>query len=179
MTGRRRGAVGDLPLEDEVTHHGLRYHYEALRVLPKPAAGGFDVWMGGASDAELRRIGRLSDGWLASFVTPADAEQGRLLVQRAAAAAGREIEEEHFGAVVPYRRGPLDPTTEERFARARRVRGPVPIADVVPALDDVEPHLKRLIDAGLSKFVLIPVTPPDDWDAELADVRDAALSLQT
>ncbi|HEY7489013.1 MAG TPA: hypothetical protein VH912_31525, partial [Streptosporangiaceae bacterium] len=72
-----------------------------------------------------------------------------------------------------------DPTTEERFARARRVRGPVPIADVVPALDDVEPHLKRLIDAGLSKFVLIPVTPPDDWDAELADVRDAALSLQT
>jgi probable F420-dependent oxidoreductase len=165
--------------EDEVTHHGPRYHYEALRVLPKPVARGFDVWMGGASDAELRRTGRLSDGWLASFVTPAEAEHGRLSVQRAAADAGREIEEEHFGAVVPYRRGPLDDTVEQRFARARRVRGAVPVADVMPPLEDVAAHLGRLIDAGLSKFVLIPVNVPRSWDAELADVRDATLSLQT
>lgn len=93
--------------EDEVTHDGPRFHYERLRVLPKPAARGFDVWMGGTSDAELRRTGRLSDGWLAAFTTPAEAERGRRIVQEAAAGAGREIEEEHFGAIVPYRRGPL------------------------------------------------------------------------
>jgi probable F420-dependent oxidoreductase len=165
--------------EDDVTHHGPHYHYEALRVRPRPAAGGFDVWLGGASDAELRRTGRLSDGWLASFVTPADAEHGRAAVSRAAAAAGREIEEEHFGAVVPYRRGPLDAPTERRFAQARRVRGQVPIAEVIPSLETLDAHLRRLMDAGLSKFVLVPVTAPRPWDTELADVRDAALSLQT
>jgi probable F420-dependent oxidoreductase len=165
--------------EDEVTHHGPHYHYEGLRVRPRPAAGGFDVWMGGASDAELRRAGRLSDGWLASFVTPADAERGRTAVRDAAAEAGREIEEEHFGAVVPYRRGPLDATAERRFSQARRVRGQAQVADVIPSLETLDAHLRRLVDAGLSKFVLVPVSAPRRWDAELADVRDAALSLQT
>ncbi|MBX6766031.1 MAG: LLM class flavin-dependent oxidoreductase, partial [Actinomadura rubrobrunea] len=164
--------------EDEVTHHGPRYRYERLRVLPKPAAGGFDVWMGGAADAELRRAGRLSDGWLASFVTPADAEHGRRTVRRAAREAGREIDEGHYGAVVPYRRGPLSPAAEERVARVRAIRGPAPLADVVPTLDEAEAHLRRLIDAGLSKFVLVPMDAPDAWDAELADVRDAVLHLQ-
>ncbi|MEO3825174.1 LLM class flavin-dependent oxidoreductase [Actinomadura sp. B10D3] len=165
--------------EDEVTHDGPRFRYERLRVLPKPAARGFDVWMGGTSDAELRRTGRLSDGWLAAFTTPAEAERGRRIVQEAAAGAGREIEEEHFGAIVPYRRGPLPPGAEERLARARRVSGPAPAGDLVPDLDGVQAHLKRLVEAGLSKFVLTPLAPPADWDAELADVRDAALPLQT
>jgi probable F420-dependent oxidoreductase len=165
--------------EDEVTHHGPRFHYEGLRVRPRPAAGGFDVWMGGASDAELRRTGRLSDGWLASFTTAAEAERGREIVRRAAAEAGREIEEEHFGAVVPYRRGPLDDRTAARLARARRRREPVPLDDVIPSLETLEAHLGRLIGAGLSKFVLVPALAPRGWDAELADLRDAALHLQT
>ncbi|MFD0684661.1 LLM class flavin-dependent oxidoreductase [Actinomadura fibrosa] len=165
--------------EDEVTHAGPRFRYEALRVLPKPAARGFDVWMGGTSEPELRRTGRLSDGWLAAFTTPAEGERGRLLVQEAAAGAGREIEEEHFGAVVPYRRGPLSADAEARFARARRPHGPADLGDVIPDLDGLEAHLKRLVEAGLSKFVLAPLDAPGDWDAELADLRDAVLHLQT
>ncbi|MFI6522876.1 LLM class flavin-dependent oxidoreductase [Spirillospora sp. NPDC050679] len=165
--------------EDEVTHHGERFRYDGLRVRPKPVERGFDVWMGGASDAELRRAGRLSDGWLAAFSTPAEGEQGRLTVQRAAAEAGREVEEEHFGAVIPYRRGPLPERAEAHFARARRVRGPAPLDEVVPDLDGLAAHLKRMIEAGLSKFVLAPMAPPDDWDAELAEVGEAVLALQT
>lgn len=165
--------------EDEVTHDGPRFRYEALRVRPKPAARGFDVWMGGTSEPELRRTGRLSDGWLAAFTTPAEGERGRRAVQEAAAGAGREIEEEHFGAVVPYRRGPLPPEAEARLARVRRISGPAPLDDVVPDLDGLAAHLERLVGAGLSKFVLAPLAPPADWDAELADVRDAALHLQT
>jgi probable F420-dependent oxidoreductase len=165
--------------EDEVSHDGPRFRYEGLRVLPKPAARGFDVWMGGTSEPELRRTGRLSDGWLAAFTTPAEGERGRRIVQEAAAGAGREIEEEHFGAVVPYRRGPLPPEAEARLARVRRINGAAPLDDVVPDLDGLADHLRRLVGAGLSKFVLAPLAPPEDWDAELADVRDAALHLQT
>ncbi|WP_067800008.1 LLM class flavin-dependent oxidoreductase [Actinomadura formosensis] len=164
---------------EEVTHDGPRFRYEGLRVLPQPAARGFDVWMGGTSEAELRRTGRLADGWLASFITPAEGERGRAAVQEAAAGAGREIEEEHFGAVVPYRRGPLSAQARDRFDRVRRrVSGPAPLDDVAPDLDGLEAHLKRLVEAGLSKFVLMPLSPPGDWDAELGDVRDAALHLQ-
>jgi probable F420-dependent oxidoreductase len=165
--------------EDSVTHDGPRYHYTGLRVLPKPAARRFDVWMGGASDPELRRTGRLADGWLAAFTTPAEAARGRELVLRTALEAGREIEDEHFGAVVPYHRGPLDDAAGERFARARAVRGPAVPDDVVPSLEGLDAHLRRLIDAGISKFVLAPVHRPADWDIELADLRDATLHLQT
>ncbi|MGI5327908.1 LLM class flavin-dependent oxidoreductase [Actinomadura nitritigenes] len=164
---------------DAVVHDGPRFRYDGLRIEPRPVKGGFDVWMGGTSDAELRRTGRLSDGWLAAFTTPAEAERGRTAVRDAAAAAGREIEEEHFGAVVPYRRGPLPEEAAARFARVRRVSGPADPADVVPDLDGLEAHLKRLVEAGLSKFVLAPLSAPQDWDAELADVRDAVLFLQT
>ncbi|MBO2457364.1 LLM class flavin-dependent oxidoreductase [Actinomadura violacea] len=164
---------------DAVVHDGPRFRYDGLRIEPRPVKGGFDVWMGGTSNAELRRTGRLSDGWLAAFTTPAEAERGRTAVQDAAAAAGREIEEEHFGAVVPYRRGPLPEEAAARFARVRRISGPADPADVVPDLDGLEAHLERLVDAGLSKFVLAPLSAPADWDAELADVRDAALHLQT
>ncbi|MDL4819467.1 LLM class flavin-dependent oxidoreductase [Actinomadura opuntiae] len=163
---------------EAVTHDGPRFRYDGLRIAPRPVKGGFDVWMGGTSEAELRRTGRLSDGWLAAFTTPAEAERGRIAVQDAAAAAGREIEEEHFGAVVPYRRGPLPEEAAARFARVRRISGPADPADVVPDLDGLEAHLKRLIEAGLSKFVLAPLSAPADWDAELTDVRDAALPLQ-
>ncbi|WP_106400153.1 LLM class flavin-dependent oxidoreductase [Actinocorallia populi] len=162
--------------EDAVTHHGERFRFDALNVLPKPVKGGFDVWMGGSSDAELRRTGRLADGWLAAFVTPAEAAAGREKVERAAAEAGREIDPEHFGATIPYHRGTVP---EERLARARAVHGPAPLADLVPALDDLEAHLRRFVDAGISKFVLAPVHSPADWTTELTEVRDAALCLQT
>lgn len=162
--------------EDSVTHHGERFRFDALTVRPKPVRGGFDVWMGGSSDAELRRAGRLSDGWLAAFVTPAEAAAGREKVEAAAAAAGREIDPEHFGATIPYHRGSVP---EARLARARAVRGPAPLTDLVPSLDGLEAHLRRFIDAGISKFVLAPVHHPADWTAELTEVRDAALSLQT
>lgn len=165
--------------EDVVTHHGKYYHYDELRLRPKPAERGFDVWMGGSSDPELRRTGRLSDGWLASFTTPAEADRARRLIQRSAAEAGREIEEEHFGAIVPYRRGPLTADAEARFARVRRVLGPASPDDVIPTLDNLEAHLRGLIEAGLSKFVLIPPRAPASWDTELAEARDAALDLQT
>jgi hypothetical protein len=50
---------------------------------------------------------------------------------------------------------------------------------VVPDLESLEAHLRRLIGAGLSKFVLVPLDRPGGWDRELAEVRDAVLSLQT
>ncbi|MEO3788211.1 LLM class flavin-dependent oxidoreductase [Actinocorallia sp. B10E7] len=163
--------------EDAVTHHGARFHFEGVSVLPKPVRGGFDVWMGGSSQAELKRTGRLADGWLAAFVTPAEAAAGRETIVRAAAEAGREIDPEHFGATIPYRKGADVP--EERLARARAVHGPAPLDELVPSLDGLEAHLRRFVDAGISKFVLAPVHSPADWEAELSEVRDAALSLQT
>ena len=65
------------------------------------------------------------------------------------------------------------------LARARAVHGPAPLDELVPSLDSLEAHIRRFIAAGISKFVLAPVHSPSDWSAELTEVRDAALALQT
>ena len=51
-------------LEDSVDHDGPRFHFEALKVIPKPLQQPPDVWLGGLAPSELRRVGRLGDGWL-------------------------------------------------------------------------------------------------------------------
>ena len=64
-----------------LTHHGEHFHYDDLRVLPKPLQHHVDIWLGGIAPSELRRVGRLADGWLPSFVTPDDAARGREVIE--------------------------------------------------------------------------------------------------
>src|SRR6266513_1200476 len=80
---------------------GLGIHYEGMSVLPKPAHP-LDVWLGGKAPSELRRVGRLGDGWLASFSTPEQCKAARVGIEDAADDMGRTIDPEHFGAMVLY-----------------------------------------------------------------------------
>ena len=60
-----------------------------------------DIWLGGSAPAGLRRVGRLADGWLGSLLTPAEAGAAVKIIQDAAAEAGREVEDDHFGLSLP------------------------------------------------------------------------------
>jgi probable F420-dependent oxidoreductase len=49
-----------------VTFRGRFSQAEAMAMDPKPVqAGGPPIWLGGDSEASLRRVGRLGDGWMA------------------------------------------------------------------------------------------------------------------
>jgi probable F420-dependent oxidoreductase len=159
--------------EDAVDHHGPRFDYDGLTVLPKPVQQPPDVWLGGQSTSELRRVGRLGDGWLPSFSTPADAAAGRAVIEEAAAGAGREIDTEHYGALIPY----VHTELPERLVRVLEVRRPgVDPARVVPAgwaaLCDL---LEEFIAAGFSKFVLVPAQQPRAWRDEIAELATQVL----
>ena len=86
------------------SHHGDRFHYDGVRVRPAPKR--MDVWLGGQAPSELRRVGRLADGWLPSFVLPADVAAGRAVIEAVAAEHDREIEDDHYGVLIPYAFGP-------------------------------------------------------------------------
>ena len=162
--------------EDAVDHDGARFSYRNVTVRPRPAQSPLDVWLGGIAPSELRRVGRHGDGWLPSFCTPDDAIAGRVVVEKAAADAGRAIDPEHFGALVIYTRRELP----ERLARAIAVRRPgVDPAELVPAnLPAVRARLERFIAGGFSKFVLVPAEEPASWSDELAEVAAELLPLQ-
>jgi len=56
--------------EDEVTFAGEFWKLERITVLPKPVQQPMPLWIGGNSEAAMRRAGRLGDGWIPSFITP-------------------------------------------------------------------------------------------------------------
>jgi probable F420-dependent oxidoreductase len=163
--------------EDAVDHDGPRFSYRGLSVGPKPVQQPPDVWLGGRAKSELRRVGRLGDGWLPSFSTPGEVAAGRVVVEEAAAEAGREIEVEHYGALVIYVRDAIP----DLLATAIKTRRPdADPAELVPVgLPALRAHLERFLDEGFSKLVLVPAHDPASWAAELDDVAGEILPLQT
>jgi probable F420-dependent oxidoreductase len=160
---------------EAVDHYGARFSYAGLRVLPRPTQDPFDVWLGGLAPSELRRVGRLGDGWLPSFLTPDEAAAGRVVVESAAADAGRSIDPEHWGALVIYARTGL-PARLLDVVSARRP-GVDPAALFPVGLPAVRAHVEGFIERGFSKFVLVPVEEPSSWDAELESLAAALLDL--
>lgn len=161
--------------EETVDHHGEFFHYEALRIEPKPTKP-LDVWMGGKAPAELRRIGRLADGWLASFATPERCAASRRVIESAAADAGRTIDPDHFGAMVFYRHGPLPDALAQLIAS----RDPDTDAnDLVPdGFEAVRTRCEEFVAVGFSKLVLVPFTEPTDWWSELRAGAESVLPIQ-
>ena len=93
--------------EDVVDHDGEFFHLDGMRVAPKPVQQPLDVWLGGIAPSELKRVGRLGDGWLPSFATVDEVRDGITVVQQVAAEHDRAIDPEHFGVLIPYRDGPV------------------------------------------------------------------------
>ena len=78
--------------EARVDFNGKAYRAVAMAMEPKPPQGrALPIWVGGNSEAALRRVGRLGDGWLASRVTDADDARRCIdTIRRHAKDAGRD-----------------------------------------------------------------------------------------
>jgi probable F420-dependent oxidoreductase len=156
--------------EDEVTHHGRFYQVTAATVRPHPVQAVLPVWFGGRSDAALRRVGTLGDGWLGSAVSPDEAREMVPRIQAHAAAAGRAIDDDHFGVIIPYWITDDGEAALERVSasmlRLRPDASPAGYAAVGTAAE-CRALVRRYVDAGVSKFVMRPVCPPAEIFSQL------------
>jgi probable F420-dependent oxidoreductase len=140
-------------VDDSATHTGRYFTVSAAAVAPRPVPP-LDIWLGGSAPAAFRRIGALGDGWLGSFLTPAEARAGREAIEQAAEQAGRRIEPDHFGISLAVADGEVSP---ELAAAARRRRPEVDPAQLIAdGWDQLHRQLDAYIDAGLTKFVIRP-----------------------
>src|SRR5713101_6225912 len=183
VEAKQRGAVIDeaLPLlrrlwaGETVSHDGVAGRFRDVKLSPLPVQEPLEVWLGGTVPAALERCGRLSDGWLPSLCTPEEAAAGRVVIEEAAARAGRSISSEHFGVSIGYAGAPIDPATA-RMMVARRPRALELTPVGLPALRKL---VEQFIAVGFSKFVLRPVVAPTSWRAELEALATAVGDLQT
>ena len=151
--------------QDEVTFAGEFWQLERVSVLPRPVQQPLPLWIGGNSEAAMRRAGRLGDGWIPSFITPARFAEGVVRTQEHAADAGRSVPADHFGTLVYY-------CLAADRARARALAMPfVPrnrvddatleACTVFGPTDLVRERLDEYVRGGGSKFVLRSMCPPE------------------
>jgi probable F420-dependent oxidoreductase len=179
-----RAAVFDESLEllrllltrPTVSFSGKFFTVEGASVGPLPAKP-LDIWLGGTAPGALRRVGRLGDGWLASFITPGEAAAGRAAIEEAAAAAGREVEPDHYGISLAVATDGI-PDTLIAAARERR-----PDADPASLVATSWPDARRMIEeyvaAGLTKFVIRPAAAVTAFGDFLERFAAELMPLQT
>lgn len=163
--------------ENDVSHVGPRFRIEGVTVKPKPYQDRLEVWLGGVGPRELRRVGRLSDGWLPSFRTPEQVAAGRQIVEQAADEAGRSIDPEHFGALIPYRANGAE-LTDLQIAGVKKRNPDVDPTELFPTLDQIPALIERFIAVGFSKFVVVPTVEPEDWDEGLGELAALVRPLE-
>ncbi len=59
--------------EDKVDFDGVHYHLSGASLSPKPVQPDLPMWIGGSSEAAIRRTARLGTGWQAGPETPEQA----------------------------------------------------------------------------------------------------------
>jgi alkanesulfonate monooxygenase SsuD/methylene tetrahydromethanopterin reductase-like flavin-dependent oxidoreductase (luciferase family) len=160
-----------------VTFHGKFFDLDQALIRPRPAAP-VPVIVGGRSDAAIRRAGRLGDGWLGIWNSPARFADAVKLAGEEAALAGRPDQPARHGMQVwcgladsrEAARALLAPAMEafyhlpfERFERY------CPYGTA----DDVAEFLAPYVEAGCTEFNLIPQSADEEGAiGATAAVRD-------
>lgn len=164
--GRRANEAIDLIRrllqQHEVAFEGEHYTYHGPGMRPRPAKP-IPLWIGGNSMAALQRTADLGDGWLGSMIRPDIAGTARRTIEAALAANGRTIDPDHYGVTLILRIGSSDDPAvsavlsklSERLAKS----GTGVASDLfsIGSADDVISTIRRYVDAGMSKFVVLPI----------------------
>jgi probable F420-dependent oxidoreductase len=151
--------------EPEVTFAGQFWMLDRVTVLPRPVQQPLPLWIGGNSEAAMRRAGRLGDGWIPSFIAPEPFRAGVDRTLAFAAEAGRTVPGDHFGALVYYGFD-RDPAAARARAAPYIPKGRVDDATLAACTAFGPPEvlverLEQYVRGGGSKFVVRPMVPPD------------------
>ncbi|HST76332.1 MAG TPA: TIGR03619 family F420-dependent LLM class oxidoreductase [Acetobacteraceae bacterium] len=166
-----RGRVTDEALEiihrlwteDKVDFEGNYFHLTSASISPKPVQPDLPIWIGGSSEAAIRRTARYGTGWQAGSETPEEVAPVIEAIRAAAIAAGRPLDEDHYGAAFSFRFGtPDDPGMKPAMESYRKRTGRDPlgyfaVGDAATILDRISAY----VAAGVSKFILRPAASGD------------------
>jgi alkanesulfonate monooxygenase SsuD/methylene tetrahydromethanopterin reductase-like flavin-dependent oxidoreductase (luciferase family) len=151
--------VSRLWREDSVDFEGVHFRLKGASIAPKPVQAELPMWIGGSSDAAIRRTGRYGTGWQAGLDGLDDVARVIRAIKDAAAAAGRTIDEDHYGVGLAFHFGSAN---EPAVAQAkgevvRRVGREVPCYFAIGDAAAILARIEALVAAGVSKFILRPL----------------------
>jgi probable F420-dependent oxidoreductase len=158
---------------EPVTFAGRFCTLTDVTLHPTPTRRRLEVWLGGRAPVALRRIGRIADGWLGSFVGRDEFAAATDVIRAAAADAGRAIDEDHYGTIVFCAASHEDAVAAGYPDRLRAARREAPVADLLAiGTQDARRLLEGFVAAGASKFVVVPLARHNDLRAWLQRLFD-------
>jgi probable F420-dependent oxidoreductase len=163
--------------EAKASFHGKYFNFENVTIEPRPQrrtnndTGTIDIWVGGRSDAALKRTARLADGYFASFQTPDEFARNMATIRQYAEQAGRANARIESGLILLCRLAATRERAEEdlRRALAGTNRGSDQFIQrtVYGSPEDIIRRLSEYTAVGLDKFVLWPVAEPEAWAGQM------------
>jgi probable F420-dependent oxidoreductase len=157
--------------EESLDFSGVFYRLKGVTIAPKPVQLDLPMWIGGSSDAAIRRTARIGTGWLAGGEPPAEAGRVVAAIKAAAIKAGRLIDQDHYGAAFAFYFGSREEPAVGRAmdAYAKRTGRNATEAFAVGDADTILARVAQYVNAGMSKFILRPLGCDDN--AILAQTR--------
>jgi probable F420-dependent oxidoreductase len=172
---------------EPASYGGRFFQFKDVTMQPPPRqAGGPPIWCGGRSDAALRRVGRLTDGWMSYVVTPDMFRQGLDKIATAASAAGRVFDRGFGTAHLLFAR--IDDTYEKALDAAalslsqRYAMDFRKAAERYCALGPPERVVESIVrfhEAGVRHVILDFVGPYEERDRQIERFASEALPLLT
>jgi probable F420-dependent oxidoreductase len=170
---------------EPVSHAGKFFNFEEVKMQPPPRQpGGPPIWCGGRADPALRRIGRMTDGWMSYVVTPDMYRQGLEKIATAASEAARTFDRGFGTAHLLFTR--IDDTYEkaldaatvslsQRYAMDFRKAAQRYCALGTP--QDVVETIFKFQQAGVRHLILDFVGPYEERDQQIERFAAEAMPL--
>lgn len=152
--------------EESVTYEGEYYRYVDATIAPRPVQQPLPLWIGGSSKAAIRRTARLGSGWIGGIASPEEVARVIASIKEEAIAAGRHIDDDHYGASLAYRIGSPndDAVVNSPFVKRTGIGEDMDLNPLfcIGTSADLVVRLREYVAAGASKFVLFPIAAGDD-----------------
>lgn len=156
--------------KSHVDFHGQHYDFEDVTIEPKPVQKPWpSIWIGGKSVPALTRVGRVGDGWFASFVTPEEYTSGMSTIEHVAKDANRDVQTVESGVnlncYLGFGSAPME--AESRFMKEFEAFGATSSAAAFGSPKKCVETIERYLQEGCTKFVLWPYCEPSELPSQL------------
>ena len=164
--------------EDHVTFDGKHFQLDDVTLYPKPFRP-VPIFVGGRSDAALRRAGRLGDGYTGIWLTPERFAQAGERIREVAAAAGRDPADIELGMQFWTSVSNDREVAKDKVGRGMQGTYKLPFERFerytpYGSAAEIAEYIQPFVEAGARHINLIPVQESPEANIEAAkQIQDA------